>query len=62
MNTCVRELANRELDGLKVTTFGNAHSNQVSIALDAFHHPYAHAILTDAASNIAPAKSAQVTS
>ena len=78
MNASLRELAHREQDGLEVTLFWDARSNDVSLevvdqrdessfllpvaghcALDAFHHPYAYAVATDTASEIA---SAQVTS
>jgi hypothetical protein len=81
MNASLRELAHREQDGLEVTLFWDARSNDVSIevvdqrdessfrlpvaghrALDAFHHPYAYALATNAASDIGSAKSAQVTS
>ena len=78
MNANLRELAHREQDGLEITLFWDACSNEVSVdvvdqrdassvrlpvaghcALDAFHHPYAYALATDTASEIA---SAQVTS
>jgi len=78
MNANLRELAQREQDGLEITLFWDARSNDVSLevvdqrdessfllpvaghcALDAFHHPYAYALATDTASEIA---SAQVTS
>jgi len=78
MNANLRELAQREQDGLEITLFWDARSNEVSVevidqrdessfllpvarhcALNAFHHPYAYALATDTASEIA---SAQVTS
>ena len=78
MNANLRELAQREQDGLEITLLWDARSNEVSVevidqrdessfrlpvaghcALDAFHHPYAYALTTDTASEIA---SAQVTS
>ena len=81
MNANLRELAQREQDGLEITLFWDARSNEVSVevvdqrdessfrmpvvgscALDAFHHPYAYALASDSPSEIASAKSAQVTS
>ena len=81
MNASLRELAQREQDGLEITLFWNARSNEVSVevvdqrdessfrlpvaghcALDAFHHPYAYAVASEAASYIGSATSAQVTS
>ena len=81
MYATLRELAKREQDGLEITLYWNACSNEVSLevvdqraessfrlpvaghcALDAFHHPYAYALATDAAPEIASAKSAQVAS
>ena len=75
MNANLRELAQREQDGLKITLFWDARSNEVSVevvdqrdessfllpvagdcALDAFHHPYAYALATDTASEIASAQ------
>jgi len=81
MNASLRELAHREQDGLEITLYWDARSNDVSIevvdqrdetgfrlpvarhcTLDAFHHPCAYALAPDAASEIASAMSAQVTS
>jgi hypothetical protein len=75
MNANLRELAHREQDGLEITLFLDARSNEVSIAvfdqrdessfllpvaghcaLDAFHHPFAYALSTDTASEIASAR------
>jgi len=81
MNASLKELAHREQDGLEVTLFWNARTNEVSIelvdhrdgssfrlpvagsrALHAFHHPYVYAFANEAASDMASAKSARVTS
>jgi hypothetical protein len=75
MNAGLRELAQREQDGLQITLLWDACSNKVSLevvdqrdessflvpvaghcALDAFHHPYAYALATDSASEIASAQ------
>ncbi len=65
MNANLRELAQREQDGLEIEVVDQRDESSFLLpvaghcALDAFHHPYAYALATDTASEIA---SAQVTS